>query len=62
MKNLWSLEKWIYLIDLIHKEGLDGEELAIVINHIINNVDIEEISDEHKEIIGDKIKYGEKKG
>ena len=50
------------LLDLIHKEGLDGKELAIVINHIINNVDIEELSDEHKEIIGDKIKYGEKKG
>ena len=56
------IRKMDLLIDLIHKEGLDGEELAIVINHIINNVDIEEISDEHKEIIGDKIKYGEKKG
>ena len=56
------IRKMDLLIDLIHKEGLNGEELAIVINHIINNVDIEEISDEHKEIIGDKIKYGEKKG
>ena len=56
------IRKMDLLIDLIHKEGLDGEELAIVINHIINNVGIEELSDEHKEIIGDKIKYGEKKG
>jgi len=32
--------------------------MAIVINHIIDNVDITKLSDEYKEIIGDKIKYG----
>ena len=50
------------LLDLVHKEGLDGEELAIVLNHILNNVDIKGMSDQHKETIGDKIKYGNEKG
>jgi len=55
------IRKMDNFLDLVHKEGLTGEELAIVLNHIINNVSIDEISEEHKEIIGDKIKYGEEK-
>jgi len=47
------------LLDLIHKEGLGGDELAIILNHLINNVDIEKLDDKYREIIGDKIKYGE---
>ncbi len=47
------------LLDLIHKEGLGGDELAIILNHLIDNVDIEKLDDKYREIIGDKIKYGE---
>jgi hypothetical protein len=49
------------LLDLIHKENIKGDELAILLNHLISNLDIYSISEEHKEIIGDKIKYGEQK-
>jgi hypothetical protein len=55
------IRKMNNFLDLVHKEGLDGEELAIVINHILNNVDIKGMSDQHKETIGDKIKYGNEK-
>jgi hypothetical protein len=47
------------LLDLIHKENLKGDELAILLNHLINNLDLSTLSEEHKELIGDKIKYGE---
>jgi hypothetical protein len=47
------------LLDLIHKEGLGGDELAIILNHLIDNIDIEKLDDKYREIIGDKIKYGE---
>ena len=53
------IRKMDNFLDLVHKEELDGEELAIVLNHIIDNVDINNLSDNHKEIIGDKIKYGD---
>lgn len=46
------------LLDLIQKEDIMGIELSILLNHIISNVDIESIDDKHREIIGDKIKYG----
>ena len=54
------IRKMNLFLDLIHKEGLNGDELAIVLNHIIDNVDIDKLNDEYKEIIGDKIKYGDK--
>jgi len=50
------------LLDLINKENLKGEELSILLNHLINNVDIYSIDDRYREIIGDKIKYGEEEG
>lgn len=50
------------LMDLIHKENLKGDELAILLNHLIDNLDIYSIKEEHREIIGDKIKYGEQEG
>lgn len=46
------------LLDLIHKEDIRGDELAILLNHLIDNLDIYTMSDEHKEVLGDKIKYG----
>jgi len=45
--------------DLIDKEEINGEELAIILNHLFKNVNITEMSDKHREILGDKIKYGE---
>ena len=49
------IRKMDNFLDLVHKEELDGEELAIVLNHIIDNVGINNLSDNHKEIIGDKL-------
>lgn len=50
------------LLDLIHKENLKGDELGILLNHLIDNLDIYSMKEDHREIIGDKIKYGEQKG
>jgi len=50
------------LLDLIKKENLDGDELSIVLNHLINNVDIYNMDEKHRELIGDKLKYGEEEG
>jgi hypothetical protein len=47
---------------LINKENLKGDELSILLNHIINNVDIYSMNEKHREVIGDKIKYGEEEG
>jgi len=49
-------------MDLINKEDLHGVELSIVLNHILDNIDIMSIDEEHRELLGDKIKYvGEEK-
>jgi len=47
------------LLDLIHKEDLRGDELAIVLFHLVKNLDLNTLSEEQKELIGDKVKYGE---
>ena len=50
------------LMDLINKEDLHGVELSIVLNHILDNIDILSVDEEHRELLGDKIKYaGEQK-
>jgi len=56
------IHKLNHLLNLIDKEELNGEELAILLNHLIKNISIDEISEKHKEILGDKIKYGEQEG
>jgi hypothetical protein len=48
-----------HLIDLVNKEALSGKELAIILKYIVDNVDINKISGEERELIGDLIKYGE---
>jgi len=53
------IRKLNLLLDLIGKEEINGEELAIILNHLLMNVNVSEMSDKHKEILGDKIKYGE---
>jgi hypothetical protein len=50
------------LLDLIKKENLKGDELSIVLNHLISNVDIYSMDERYRELIGDKLKYGEEKG
>lgn len=56
------IHKLNHLLSLVEKEELNGEELAILLNHLIKNVKIDLISEKHKEILGDKIKYGEQEG
>ena len=51
------IRKLNHLLDLIGKEELTGEELAIVLNHLIENIDLTLLNDKFREIIGDKIKY-----
>jgi hypothetical protein len=50
------------LLDLINKENLKGDELSILLNHLIDNVDIYSMDERHRELIGDKLKYGEEEG
>ena len=50
------------LLDLIKKENLKGDELSIVLNHLIKNIDIYSMDERHRELIGDKLKYGEEEG
>jgi len=51
------IRKLNHLLDLIGKEELTGDELAIVLNHLIENIDLTILNDKYREIIGDKIKY-----
>ena len=37
------------LLDLVKKENLKGDELSILLNHLINNVDIYSIDDRNLE-------------
>lgn len=53
------VRKLNHLLDLINKEGIEGEQLAIILNHLIGSVDINSIDDTYKEILGDKIKYSD---
>jgi len=61
LKNVYEkpivIRKINSLLDLIHKENINGDELAILLNYLIDNIGLESISEEHKELIGDKIKY-----
>lgn len=63
LKNVYEkpivIRKINSLLDLIHKENINGDELAILLNYLIDNIGLESISEEHKELIGDKIKYVE---
>ena len=53
------VRKLNHLLDLINKEGIEGEQLAIILNHLIDSIDIRTMDDTYKEILGDKIKYGD---
>lgn len=53
------IHKLNHLLKLVGKEELNGEELAILLNHLIKNVNVSDISEKHKDILCGKIKYGE---
>ena len=53
------IRKLNVLLDIITKENIKGEELTILLNHLLDNVDIYSINDEGRELLGDKIKYEE---
>ena len=53
------LRKLNHLLDLISKEEIRGDELAIIVNHLLDNLDINSLDDSVKEILGDKIKYND---
>lgn len=56
------LRKLNHLIDLIEKEEIKGDQLAIIINHLLDKVEINSLDDSLKEILGDKIKYNDEGG
>lgn len=47
------------LMDLIHKEDLNGIELSILLNHILNNININSIDEKHREMLSEKLKNDE---
>jgi hypothetical protein len=54
--------KVMHLTDLINKQALAGTEMSMVLNYMLDNLDITKLSDEQKEYLGDKLKYGEEEG
>jgi hypothetical protein len=53
------VRKLNHLIQLIEKEALSGSELSIIIKHLFDNIDLEKINGEERELLGDILKYGE---
>jgi len=51
--------KVMHLTDLMNKQGVGGDEMAIIINYLLDNLDVSKINEEHRELLGDKLKYGE---
>jgi len=50
--------KLMYLTDLINKHDVGGDEIAIIFNHLIDNLEIAKLRDEYKKILCDKLAYG----
>lgn len=51
--------KLMHLTDLMNKQNVGGDEIAIVINYLLDNLNISKINNEQRELLGDKLKYGE---
>lgn len=47
-----------YLGDMMEREGATGEEIAIVLNHLLSVIDTDKIPSEYKKILINKIKNG----
>lgn len=45
-----------YLTDMLDREGASGEEIAIVLNHIMSSLDLSSIPQNYKEILTHKLK------
>ena len=45
-----------YLGDMMEREGVSGEEIAIVINHLLSNIDIDKIPSNYKKILINKLR------
>lgn len=45
-----------YLGDMMEREGISGEEIAIVLNYIISSIDVNEIPHNYKKIIINKLR------
>ena len=50
--------KLMYLTDLINKHDVGGDEIAIIFNHLIDNLETTKLRDEYKKILCDKLAYG----
>ncbi len=51
--------KTLHLLDLINKENLSGVELAIILNHLLDSININKLSKEHRNLLCKKLEYGE---
>jgi len=50
--------KIMYLTDLINKQDISGDEIAIIFNHLIDSLETTKLKDEYKKILCDKLTYG----
>jgi hypothetical protein len=51
--------KVMHLTDLMKKQNVGGDEMAIIIKYLLDNLDVTKINEEHRELLGDLLKYGE---
>ena len=51
--------KTLHLLDLINKENLSGVELAIILDHLLDSVDVNKLSKEHRDLLCKKLQHGE---
>ena len=51
--------KILYLTDLINKHDVSGDEIAIIFNHLIDNLNVNKINDDYRKILCDKLSNGE---
>jgi len=50
--------KIMYLTDLLNKQDISGDEIAIIFNHLIDSLETTKLKDEYKKILCDKLTYG----
>ncbi len=51
-----------HLTDLINNHAMGGTEMSMIFNYVLDNLDLTKLSDEQKEYLSDKLKYGEEEG
>lgn len=45
-----------YLADMMDREGISGEEMGIVLNHLLSIIEVEKIPNEYKEVLINKLR------